>query len=141
VSSPCPIRNLLLIEDSPVDAWIISKVLQKMHLCEDVTVTTTGREALRHLATHRHTERYPQVILLDLLMPDMNGFEFIERALREKLPLQHGVRTIMLTSSLLPIDKRQAALYPLAGYLHKPLIAAELLATLQGGGLPARFDW
>ncbi len=139
--TPCPIRHLLLVEDSPVDAWIISKVLQKMHLCEDLTVTTSGREALRHLSTHRHTERYPQVILLDLLMPEMNGFQFLERALREQLPVQHPVKTVMLTCSLLPIDKRQAALYPLAGYLNKPLIPAELLDALQADGPPSRLDW
>jgi CheY-like chemotaxis protein len=130
VPVPRPFRNLLIIEDGPVDAWIISRVLHKMHLCEEVTLATNAREALHYLTTHRHTGRYPEVILLDLLMPDMNGFQFMEQALREALPVQHPVKTVMLTCSLLPIDKRQAAQYPLVGYLHKPLIPVELLAAL-----------
>ena len=140
MNTPRPIRHLLIVEDSPVDAWIISKVLQKMHLCEELTVVTSGREALRHLSVHRHTERYPEVILLDLLMPEMNGFQFLERALREKLPVQQGVKTVMLTCSLLPIDRRQAARYPLAGYLNKPLIPAELLEVLRADAPPAHLD-
>jgi CheY-like chemotaxis protein len=73
-------------------------------------------------------------------MPNMSGFEFIERALREKLPVQHPVKTIVLTFSVLPIDKHQAALYPLAGYLNKPLIPAELLDAWQEDGPQVRSD-
>lgn len=127
----CPFQSLLVVEDGPIDAWIISRVVEKMRLCKHITVVRNGLEALNYLSTHRYTSRYPQVILLDLLMPEMTGFEFLDKALQDRLPVQHSVKTVMLTCSLLPVDQHQAAQYPLAGYLHKPLIPAELLAALR----------
>ncbi len=125
-----PFRTVLLVDDGPVDAFITARILRYMHLCEQLQVVSSGPEALAYLRTHQGTPHYPDVVLLDLLMPRMDGLAFLELARSQNLLLK-TVKTVVLTCSLLPADFARAQRYLLAGYLHKPLIPAELLSVLQ----------
>ena len=72
-----PLLNFFLIDDSAFDLFIYEKLLIKSGITNSVKTFNSARDALKHLIGQ--AESLPDIIiLLDLQMPDMNGFEFIE---------------------------------------------------------------
>jgi CheY-like chemotaxis protein len=63
----------------------------------------------------------PNLLLMDIDMPGLNGFEFLDQLMEVPELVQKDARVFMLTSSTHPLDHEKAARYPLAGYLIKPL--------------------
>ena len=77
-------KAILLVEDNPDDEALTLRALKKNHVLNDVVVVRNGLEALDYLfATGAYAERdmrvMPEIILLDLKLPKMDGLEVLRR--------------------------------------------------------------
>ena len=93
---------ILLVEDDPDDRELTRRVLKKNNLCNELVVAHDGEQALDYLFgtgayEGRDTRVMPQVILLDLGLPKMSGFEVLERIRSDERTSRLPV--VILTSS------------------------------------------
>ncbi len=115
----------ILIDDDPIINLVHKKVIMKTDLEAEVTDFNSGKKALDYFQS-KH-KQLPDVVLLDINMPEMNGFEFLDALLKNKNIDYNKLKIYILTSSLNMKDKEQAGKYPiLKGYLEKPLNISNL---------------
>jgi CheY-like chemotaxis protein len=123
-------KFVMLIDEDEIDNIINQKIIESNNFSEQVIVFQTGNEALDFLATnHTDAEKLPELIFLDINMPIMDGFQFLEEF--EKLPTQvlDKCKIIMLSSSISPRDiDRAASNRFVKKYLNKPLNSRYLQA-------------
>ncbi len=126
------IESVMVVDDD--DNWIfISKInLKKAGLAKEIITARNGREAidkLEELAASGE-KNLPALIFVDIRMPVMDGFEFLEQ-ITQKSKLDLGQSKVyMCSSSLNPADKERSAQYPIAGFLTKPVTKEVLLNLL-----------
>lgn len=110
----------MLIDDEDVDQRLYRRVIQRSGLVEELLIFSYADEALQHLEANRDLK--VDVIFLDINMPRMNGFEFLEAAARELGDGFAKVVVAMLTTSLSPVDQERAQQFDVVkSYIHKPL--------------------
>jgi CheY-like chemotaxis protein len=111
--------NLLLVEDDDVAAEAVVRGLRRHAVSCPVTIAEDGVAALAILRGQHETKQIekPYMVLLDLNMPRMNGFEFL-RALRLDGALQ-GTVVFILTTSDTKVDRGRAYQECVAGYIVK----------------------
>lgn len=114
---------VLLIDDSEFDNLFHERVIRKSDLVENVIIKTSGTEALEYLKeNHRLNRACPDIIFLDINMPGMNGWEFIEKYQQLEEQSKSKVVLVMLTTSDNPRDINKAQEYPaISDYKIKPL--------------------
>ena len=125
-----PLLHFFLIDDSAFDLFIYEKLLIKSGITDSVKTFNSARDALKHLVSH--ADILPaSIILLDLQMPDMNGFEFIDEFDHLPVMLQEKIRIFMLSSTIdtRDIDKAKASQH-IIDLLPKPLEIATLKKKL-----------
>lgn len=110
--------KILLVEDDELDVISIQRSLHKLDMEYDLHTVYNGKEALSMLVRNGD-KLIPNVILLDLNMPKMNGIEFLT-ALRADNRYNHTKVFIMTTSSE-PNDRKHAEELGISGYIIKPL--------------------
>ncbi len=110
--------NILLIEDDELDTISVERSLKKLEIKYDLHTAYNGLEALQML---RKTENplVPDVILLDINMPKMNGIEFL-RILRTDENLK-DLKVFIMTTSSESSDRETAESLGISGYIIKPL--------------------
>jgi CheY-like chemotaxis protein len=125
--------HIILIDDDDVDVEAVARLLRRQRLPHTLTVFANGRDAQHALAGSFGRDLLAQryLILLDLNMPRMNGFEFLDW-LRS---MPHLLRSIVFvfTTSEAPTDRHRAYERQVAGYLAKPRLGpgyADLLPLL-----------
>lgn len=123
--------NLLIIDDDEICSYINIRVAQTCGLFEEIHSVHDGRAALDYFRkVCEGAAPAPDIILLDLNMPLINGFDFI-RALRQlSFPNKENVKVIVLTSSTQPQDIQQAQSFGIDHYLSKPLTVNKLQNTI-----------
>jgi CheY-like chemotaxis protein len=130
LSSPIKLNSILLIEDDEITNFYNTHLIRKLGICPHVHVELNGRTALQYLTEKEaHSPDYhrPDLILLDINMPVMNGFEFLEAYGKIPAEDQSGQLIIMLTSSMLEVDRNRARQYRYLGdYYPKPLTETQL---------------
>lgn len=112
--------HILLIEDDTLDQMDVKRTLDRRNILYRLTIATNGEEAVKLLMESvAGMLRAPDIILLDLNMPKMNGFEFLE------VLAQHTAwgtsKVFVLTTSDEKDDKQRAGQYNVSGYITKPL--------------------
>lgn len=111
---------ILIVDDAAFSRRMIRKALQADGY--DILEATNGREGLEIARTHN-----PDLILTDLLMPDMNGFELL-KTLTE---LGLNIPTIIITADIQESSRQQGLELGAAGFINKPPSSAELSNTIQ----------
>lgn len=130
MSEPLPL-NVLLVEDDDVAAESVMRSMQRAGLPCPVTWVEDGQaalEVLREQDAQRKTPR-PRLILLDLNMPRMNGFEFLE-AVRADPLLKYEVIFVLTTSSA-DTDRSRAYEENVAGYMVKSAVGPQFAKLTQ----------
>jgi CheY-like chemotaxis protein len=103
------IHNILIIDDNEMDNYISERLLKKHRIADEVTVRTSALDGLHYLDELQRTAKYfPEVILLDVNMPAMDGFEFLETFSHYPRKLINKSCVIVLSSSSDPKDIHKA---------------------------------
>lgn len=123
--------TLLVVEDDEVDLMAIRRGFERHKLANEMVAARDGMEALQILrgGNGREPLRRPYVILLDLNMPRMDGFEFLQ-ALRRDPELQSSV-VFVLTTSRSDEDRLKAYASQVAGFIVKADAGAGFLKAVE----------
>lgn len=114
--------TVLVVEDSATQREIISGFLKDKGL--KVTVASDGIEALEKVAANR-----PDVVLLDVVMPRMNGYEFCRRL--KSNPKTNQIPVVMCSSKTQEIDRYWGLKQGADAYIAKPFHPSELVRILK----------
>jgi CheY-like chemotaxis protein len=123
-------KHVLLVDDDTIFQMLGAKALHRVGVNETrIQKALNGRQALDMLKDPGCPR--PDVILLDLNMPIMNGFEFLE-AFNKLTPLEkNDTQVVVVTSSASPGDIEKAKALGANEYLTKPLLDEQLTAVLK----------
>lgn len=108
--------DILLIEDDLIEVMKLKRTVSKLNLKHSIIEAKNGEEALDYL---KSGQTLPDIILLDLNMPRMNGIEFLS-ILKNDDVLQY-LPTVILTTSENRADLLKCYQAGIAGYVIKPL--------------------
>lgn len=124
--------KVLLVEDDEDDLFLTSRILRRAGFSEVYRVAD-GRAALEYLSGlgpfgNREVHPLPDVVLVDLKIPEINGHKVIEWI--GSRPELNGLRYYVLSSSGEERDRERAAASGIAGYFVKPLTSDDIAAIL-----------
>jgi CheY-like chemotaxis protein len=115
-------NKVLLVEDEDIDAYLSKAVLQQLDIAKEIIICKDGEQALSLIGNlskdHTSGQEPIDLILLDIRMPGMDGFEFLQE-LRENYQQHYTV--VILSSSEDTSDITRAAQFQAQYYLVKPL--------------------
>jgi len=125
--------NILLVEDQRIDIELTLAAFRQARLGNTVRIATSGEEALDYLyreGKYEDRKEYPlpDLILLDLNMPGINGFEVLKRI--RNTPEVNRIPVIILTASKEEGDRTLAYDLGTNNYLVKPVTSESLLRTI-----------
>ena len=107
--------------------------MERLGVAKDIHTALNGREALDLFNSYYHgAATLPDIILLDLNMPVMDGFSFLEAFNRLEVPGKDRVKIVVVTSSHDPKDRERTMKLGVTDYLTKPLEQKKLQEVLEG---------
>jgi len=109
-------HSILLVEDDELDVISVERSLKKLDDSYELHTAYNGKEALSML---KSGHLFPDLILLDLNMPKMNGIEFL-KAIRQDEQLKN-IKVFIMTTSGEMSDRSMANQLGISGYIIKPL--------------------
>jgi CheY-like chemotaxis protein len=125
------ISSVLLVDDDKITNFLNQLLINDLAIAQQVLTAENGQEALHIIREQCEDNNCPALILLDVNMPVMNGFEFLEAYERLAFTYKQSIIIIvMLTTSLHPRDVTQLNRMPIHGFLSKPLTKAMLQALV-----------
>jgi CheY-like chemotaxis protein len=126
-------KNILLVDDDNIFNLLNRRMVEKTGLAGEIHTALNGQQALDLINEYYSgSSTFPDVILLDLNMPIMDGFTFLEAFRRINLPGKDQVKIIIVTSSEDPKDRAKASTMGITQYLAKPITEDTLRAALLG---------
>jgi CheY-like chemotaxis protein len=110
--------HIFLVEDDEVDILYIKYTFREYNIFNTLDISRDGEEALEKILNFP-ADKLPKIILLDINMPKMNGFEFLEK-IRE-YPTLASIPVIIISTSINNSDRKRASKLQVAEYFSKPL--------------------
>lgn len=119
---------ICIIDDDDIYRFMIKKYLEAGNTQQELIAFTDGEQAMNYIMENKKDRTaLPDVIFLDLNMPIMDGFQFVEAFALLKSELEKEIKIFMVSSSINPEDMEKARSYPeISEYLIKPLGAEKL---------------
>ena len=130
---PAPIRStinktqqskrIIYVEDDPVNAHLMSEIITKL-TSHQLIIASTGNEGLKLIL-----EQLPDVVLLDINLPDIDGYEILEEMRAH--PQAKKIPVIAMTARAMMADVERGERAGFDDYIVKPARAAELLKSIE----------
>lgn len=126
------VANVCIIDDDHIFIYGAKRLMRELNFCEHLSVYSNGQEALEELTLITNSgDPLPTVIFLDLNMPIMNGWEFLEDFIKLPKPKDFKTAIYVISSSVDPRDLERIKTYPLVkNYILKPMTSADLVTVL-----------
>ncbi|HYB49716.1 MAG TPA: response regulator [Burkholderiaceae bacterium] len=120
-----PIRKILIVDDSPTERYFLNELLSKNGF--SVTSAESAEQAMNSLK-----DQLPDLILMDVVMPGLNGFQFTRHLAKD--PVTQNIPVIMCTSKNQQTDRIWGLRQGARDYVTKPVKAEELLGKIAALG-------
>ena len=125
-------KRIMIVDDNVIDQMITSRVLKSNYIFDEIVTMMSATEALNYLDDHINDPKLlPNLILLDLDMPLMNGFGFLEKFNNYSSTIKAACTIVVLTASdvLSDLDKMKSNPHVLS-LISKPLDKNSLIALM-----------
>jgi CheY-like chemotaxis protein len=121
-------NNIAIIEDDAISQFIAKKTVKSANLTESINVFSNGLEAINYFKENiSNPDKLPDLILLDLNMPVLNGWGFLEEYVKLKPMIAKTISICILSSSMNPADFIKAKeITPIDDIISKPINAEKL---------------
>jgi len=112
--------TIIVVEDNPVDVYLIRWVLTAHEFSYELQVIDNGDHAMDYVnqLAHEERRRSPTIMLLDLNLPQRDGRELLQRI--KTIPQGSDIRVVIVTSSTNPADRRETLALGADAYFVKP---------------------
>jgi len=121
--------KIMLVEDKPEDAAFTQRVLKLNRLHRDLVLATCGREAMESLKRGHKEGNLPDLILLDINLPDISGIDLLTR-IKEEMPFSE-IPVVILTGSNEDQDIQKSYDLGASSYLVKPISNDALMLVIE----------
>lgn len=127
-----PLSCILLVDDDNINNFINLKILKKIQASDKVQTALNGEEALDYIKEFCPTNQRccPQLIFLDINMPVMNGFEFLQTYNRLEFNNKAGIKIVVLTTSTNQKDIDKIRELGIQNFINKPLTEEKVKEVL-----------
>ncbi len=121
-------KKLVFIDDDPIDHFVMKHVLRTRNFFDTTTYAIDGSMVLDYIEENKNTpEKLPDLIFLDLNMPQYSGWEFLERMQKMQSDIRKDIHVYVLSSSLRPLDRETSSRYPFVSeFISKPVNTKEM---------------
>jgi CheY-like chemotaxis protein len=119
-------KTVLLVDDDDFSTYISKSAFKRLAVEAEILTAKDGREALEILREVCHNNNCPDLVLLDIYMPVMGGFEFIKELQNSTDISCADMKIVFLSSSLHDLELAKAKKLPVAGCVEKPLTPEKL---------------
>lgn len=134
------LSNILIIDDDPTTVYLQKRLIENFEVSHQVEVAHSGEEALQliwHYVQTQIEDNIPQLIFMDLNMPFMDGFEFLDAYKDLSFKNKDSVVVVVLTTSFLHTDKKRVKEYQeVSEYIEKPITREKMMRLME-----EHFDW
>jgi CheY-like chemotaxis protein len=120
---------ILIVDDDDTTRFLMKRVIKNIFQEDQIQTAGNGMEALAMLNQACSSQNCPELVLLDINMPVMNGFEFLQELQNSSVDT-YALKIAILTSSNNPLDYLMAQEYPIIGFLEKPLTEEKFKSIL-----------
>jgi CheY-like chemotaxis protein len=121
--------KIMLVEDNPEDAAFAARILKFNRLEKDLVLALDGREAIQLLQEQAEENRLPDLILLDINLPDSSGLDLLEKIKQE--PRYSRIPVVILTGSNMDDDIQRSYDRGASTYLVKPISNHSLMLVIR----------
>ena len=128
-------RSIFCIDDNETDRFIAEKYLNSLFVNPEITLFANGEAAIDHLIRFKRSEINWSLdyILLDLNMPHLDGWEFLDEIYRLKIDLWCQSAVYIVSSSVGLENLERSKMYPIVkGFITKPLSRPKFRSSLLG---------
>lgn len=126
-------NKVLLVDDDDISNYLTEVLIQKLDFSGEIEVYKNGEEALNYIKEcidNQNEVSVPELVILDINMPVMDGFEFLEEFDKLQQENNMDIPVVMLTTSNYNNDIQKAQKYKVAGFVNKPLTEEKFLDIL-----------
>lgn len=120
----------MLVDDDEITNHINKLLIEDLDLAHHIAVAYNGQEALEIIQGQMIKDQQPLLILLDINMPVMDGFEFLAELENMKNLDRENIYVVILTSSNNQKDLDRTKRHKIHGYLDKPLTEEKVIQVL-----------
>ncbi len=127
------LTKILCVDDDPITLMLYKMVIRKAAFAQEIETARNGEEALAFfdgLSADAATD-YPKMIFLDLNMPVMGGWEFLDHFTNAKYASFSDAKVVVLSSTIDPHDIDKAKTYPMVIDFQSKPISKEMLENLK----------
>jgi len=124
---------ICIVDDDDVYQFTITKSIQSQKLAKKILAFSDGEEALQFMIDNlAQADNIPDIIFLDINMPKMNGFEFMENFVKIKPNVGKPVEVFMVSSSVDPKDlERAKEISEISDYIVKPIYSEQIASIIE----------
>ncbi|WP_139362239.1 response regulator [Hymenobacter sp. CRA2] len=126
------LNQVVLIDDNETTSFLNNRLLQRLDLADNILTFTNAEQAFHQLwgPAAKSTDQAPELVFVDLKMPGMDGFEFLNQYSRLSPEVREKTVMAVLTTSMHSADTSRVAQYEGVEYLTKPLTEEKMQKLL-----------